>query len=123
MELVKINEKEYLIGKFTGDVGVKLSFRLAKLLGDVVDLETFNVSFNKLNVDELFDLAKDLFSVVFNKDKKQVSKNLHEEFCDDFSCLIPLISEVIRVNNFLSLFTGLKHLKTRTPKDLKISKE
>lgn len=123
MELVKINEKEYLVGQFSGDQAVKLSFKVAKLIGDVIDFKTLNLNLSKLNVDELFDLAKELFDVVFNKDKNQVSQNLHQEFCGDFSCLIPLLGEVIRVNNFLSLFTGLNHLQTLIPKDSKILKE
>lgn len=123
MELVKINEKEYLVGQFSGDQAVKLAFKIAKLIGDVVDIKTENLNLSKLNVDDLFELAKELFDVVFNKDKKQVSKNLHQEFCGDFSCLIPLLREVIRVNNFLSLFTGLNHLQTLIQKDSKILKE
>jgi hypothetical protein len=124
MKVVKIGEKEYMVGKMIGDEGVKMSFRLSKLLGGVmnlgasakavdekaVDKKALSLSLNQLDVDELFNISKKLLAYVFTKDNRSVADNMYEEFNGDYSNLIPMLVEVIQENNFLSLFTGLTQL-------------
>lgn len=119
MKIVEVNGKEYLIGKFIGDDAVILSLKISKLVGGLfmgtkksANPEELDLDFSKLDVDEVFKIAKQLLRVVYTSDNNCVADNMVTEFADGFSSLFPLIIEVIKVNNFLSLLMGLnKNLK------------
>lgn len=126
-EEVELNGKTYQIGKFIGDDAVRVAFKITKLVGSLMlggkplqgdqeiniddnKLKDISIDLSKLDIDDLFSITKDLFRVVITERNTILAKDMVSEFNGNFSILIPLIMEVIRVNNFLSLLEGLNHL-------------
>jgi hypothetical protein len=126
-EEVELNGKTYKIGKFIGDDAVKVAFKITKLVGNLMlggkplqsnqeinidenNLNSMSIDLSKLDIDDLFNITKDLFRVVITERNTILAKDMVSEFNGNFSILIPLVMEVIRVNNFLSLLEGLSHL-------------
>jgi hypothetical protein len=114
---VTIKDRKFTIGLFMGSKGLKIAFRLAKLVGTFLlqngkkeDPESINFALEKLDVDELFSLVKDLFEVVFTDRNEVLAKCLDVELTANYDIVIPLASEVINHNGFLSAFMNMPQM-------------
>jgi hypothetical protein len=114
---VTIKDRKFTIGLFMGSKGLKIAFRLAKLVGTFLlqngkkeDPESINFALEKLDVDELFSLVKDLFEVVFTDRNEVLARCLDVELTANYDIVIPLASEVINHNGFLSAFTNMPQM-------------
>jgi hypothetical protein len=114
---VTVNDRNFKIGLFMGSKGLKIAFRLAKLVGSFLlqngnkqDNDNISFALEKLDVDELFNLVKDLFEVVFTDKNECLAKCLDSELTANYDMVIPLASEVINHNGFLSAFTNMPQM-------------
>lgn len=117
------NGEKYTITRFDGDKGLDITLTLTKLfapvmgtLANVADKEADmsilsdlgNVISKSLNVPEVKQLIKDLFSVVlFNNKPINVNSHLSD---GRYGLIIPLCKEVIQHNGFLEIIGGFKEM-------------
>lgn len=117
------NGEKYSITRFDGDKGLDITLTLTKLfapimgsLANVADKEADmgilsdlgNVISKSLNVPEVKQLIKDLFSVVLYQNKPiNVSTHLAD---GRYGLIIPLCKEVIQHNGFLEIIGGFKDM-------------
>jgi hypothetical protein len=116
------NDEKYSITRFSGDKGLEVSLNLMKLFAPIMAsmASMANEEANKtvlgdlgrvigtsLNVPEIKQLVKDLFSVVlFNG--KPINLDLH--LPGRYALIIPLCKEVIEHNGFLEIIGGFKDM-------------